>query len=79
MHVDNSCRVQSVDKKINVKFWKLINEFYKISNVPVLLNTSFNIKGLPIVNTSEDAIRCFKKYKIDYLVLNDMLLSKKDL
>ena len=79
VHVDNSCRVQSVDKKINVKFWKLINEFYKISNVPVLLNTSFNIKGLPIVNTSEDAIRCFKKYKIDYLVLNDMLLSKKDL
>ena len=60
VHVDNTCRVQSVDRRVNARFWRLINEFYKISNVPVLLNTSFNIKGMPIVNTSKDAINCFK-------------------
>ena len=76
VHVDDTCRVQTVDKKVNIKFWKLINEFYKKSNTPVLLNTSFNIKGLPIVNSSLDAINCFKKYKIDYLVLHDFLISK---
>ena len=77
VHVDNSCRVQSVSKKINFKFWNLINEFYKISKVPVILNTSFNIKGEPIVNTSEDAVKCFKKYNIDYLVIGTNLVKKK--
>ena len=76
VHVDNTCRVQSVDRRVNARFWRLINEFYKISNVPVLLNTSFNIKGMPIVNTSKDAINCFLKYKIDYLVLNNFLVEK---
>ena len=76
VHVDNTCRVQTVDKKVNIKFWKLINEFYKKTNTPVLLNTSFNIKGLPIVNNSLDAINCFKKYKIDFLVLHNFLISK---
>ena len=76
VHVDDTCRVQTVDKKVNIKFWRLLNEFYKKSQIPVLLNTSFNIKGLPIVNSSLDAINCFKKYKIDYLILNDFLISK---
>ena len=76
IHVDNSCRVQSVSKKINYKFWKLIQEFDKITKIPVILNTSFNIKGEPIVNTSEDAIRCFRKYNIDYLVLGSNLVKK---
>ena len=52
VHIDNSCRVQSVSKKTNKKFWLLLNEFYKLSKIPVLLNTSFNIKGQPIVNNS---------------------------
>ena len=56
VHVDNTCRTQSVSKNINFKFWKLINEFKKISGIPVLLNTSFNIKGQPIVNSPMDAI-----------------------
>ena len=77
IHVDNSCRVQSVSKKINYKFWKLIQEFDKITKIPVILNTSFNIKGEPIVNTSEDAIRCFRKYNIDYLVLGSKPCEKK--
>ena len=59
VHVDNSCRVQSVSKQLNFQFWSLLNEFNKISGVPVLLNTSYNIKGMPIVNSSEDAINCF--------------------
>ena len=77
VHVDNSCRVQSVSKKLNSKFWSLINEFNKISGVPVILNTSFNVKGEPIVNDSNDALRCFKKYNIDYLVLGSYLVEKK--
>lgn len=77
IHVDNSCRVQSVSKKINYKFWKLIQEFDKLTKIPVILNTSFNIKGEPIVNTSEDAIRCFRKYNIDYLVLGSNLVKKR--
>ena len=77
VHVDNSCRVQSVSKKLNLKFWKLINEFNKLTNVPVILNTSFNIKGQPIVNNSEDALKCFKKYNIDYLVIGTILVEKK--
>ena len=76
IHVDNSCRVQSVSKTNNFKFWNLINEFKNTTKVPVLLNTSFNIKGQPIVNTSKDALECFAKYNIDYLVINNYLLKK---
>ena len=77
VHIDNSARVQTVSKKTNLNFWKLLKSFQKISNVPVLLNTSFNIKGQPIVNSSSDAIKCFLKYNIDYLVVEDILISKK--
>ena len=77
VHVDDSCRAQSVSKKLNEKFWNLINEFKKITGIPVLLNTSFNIKGQPIVNNPKDAIKCFKKYKIDYLVMDTFLVKKK--
>jgi carbamoyltransferase len=77
VHIDDTCRVQSVSKKNNLKFWKLINEFKRTTGIPVLLNTSFNVKGYPIVNSSADAIKCFLKYKIDYLVLGNFLVSKK--
>ena len=76
VHVDNTCRVQTVTTKSNKKFYKLLKEFNKYSNIPVLLNTSFNIKGMPIVNNSIDAINCFLKYKIDYLVINNFLIEK---
>jgi len=75
-HVDGTGRAQTVSKATNPKFWGLINEFYKISGVPVLLNTSFNSKAEPIVNTPKEAINCFLKTEIDYLVLNDLLVSK---
>ena len=76
VHVDGSARVQTVSKETNLSFWKLLKEFNKLTKVPVLLNTSFNIKGQPIVNKFEDAIGCFLKYNIDYLVIDDYLISK---
>jgi carbamoyltransferase len=76
VHVDNTCRVQTVKKEINLKFYKLINEFYKITNIPVVLNTSFNVKGQPIVNTPEDAIRTFLSTNIDVLAIGDYISFK---
>ena len=76
VHVDNSCRVQTVHEETNKKFFDLINNFYKITNVPVVLNTSFNVKGQPIVNNPEDAILCFLKYNIDYLAIGDFMVKK---
>ena len=76
VHTDNSCRVQTVSKKSNNKFYSLISNFNKITNVPVVLNTSFNIKGQPIVNNPIDAIECFLKYKIDSLAIGDYIVEK---
>ena len=76
VHVDGTCRVQTVKKNINKKFYNLINEFYKITGVPVLLNTSFNVKGQPIVNTPLEAIETFKSTNIDVLAIGDFVLSK---
>ncbi len=76
VHIDNTCRVQTVKKKNNLKFYKLINEFYKITNIPVILNTSFNVKGQPIVNTPEDAIRTFLSTNIDVLAIGDYISVK---
>ncbi len=76
VHVDNTARIQSVSKRVNPKYWKLINEFRKLTNVPVLLNTSFNIKGEPIVCTPDDALNTFQKTGMDYLVMGNYLISK---
>tara|TARA_Y100000294_G_scaffold54228_1_gene51107 strand:+ start:1038 stop:2759 length:1722 start_codon:yes stop_codon:yes gene_type:complete len=76
VHIDDTCRVQTVDKKINLNFYNLLKEFYKITKIPVLLNTSFNIKGQPIVNNPNQAIECFLNTKIDYLVIDNFLISK---
>lgn len=76
VHVDNSCRVQTVNEETNKKFYDLINNLYKLTNIPVVLNTSFNVKGQPIVNDPEDAILCFLKYNIDYLAIGDYMVKK---
>ncbi len=76
VHVDGTCRVQTVKKEVNEKFYNLINEFYKITNIPVLLNTSFNVKGQPIVNTPLEAIQTFKSTNIDVLAVGDFILRK---
>ena len=60
----------------NPRFRKLIEAFYGLTNVPVILNTSFNVKGQPIVNTPEQAIETFKTTKLDCLVLGDLLFEK---
>jgi len=77
-HIDNTARIQTVNKKQNRRFWNLINEFYKITGVPVLLNTSFNKAGDPMVNTSVEAIETFLKSGLDALVLEDYLVQKNN-
>jgi len=71
-HVDNTCRVQTLDEEINPVFYNMIKEFHKETGVPVLLNTSFNVDGDPIVETLEDAIETFNKSALDVLYLPDL-------
>lgn len=76
IHVDNTARVQTVNKMQNKKYWKIINEFYKITGVPVLLNTSFNRASEVMANTPEEAIGTFLGSGLDALVLEDYLVVK---
>ena len=76
-HVDYSARVQTVNKKNNPKFYNLINEFYKLTKVPMLVNTSFNVRGEPIVCTPEDAYKCFMSTNLDILIMNNFIIKKK--
>jgi carbamoyltransferase len=76
VHVDGTARVQTVERETNEVLYGLLKEFDAITGVPVLLNTSFNIKGEPIVETPHDAAACFLATGIDYLVLHDMLVEK---
>jgi len=76
VHVDDSCRVQTVKESNNREFYKLLKEFHKITNCPVLLNTSFNVKGQPIVNTPKQAVDCFLSTNIDVLVIGKYILKK---
>ncbi len=78
-HVDNTARVQSVSKEDNELYYNLINEFYNITNVPMIINTSFNIRGEPIVASPSDAIRCFLGTDLDILVMNNYIIYKKDI
>lgn len=76
VHVDGSCRPQTVEKDVNPRFWKLIKKFENIAGVPVLLNTSFNIKGEPMICKPKEAVSCFYNTGIDYLVMGNYLISK---
>ena len=77
-HVDFSARVQTVDRKENEKFYDLINEFYKKTGCPVVVNTSFNIRGEPIVCSPKNAFDCFMGTNLDILVIENFILFKKD-
>ena len=77
-HVDYSARIQTVHAETNPRFHGLLTAFYEESNCPVLVNTSFNVRGEPIVCTPEDAYRCFMRTEMDYLVIENCLLSKSD-
>ena len=76
VHVDGSCRVQTVSRDDNPGFYKVIQAFQSLTRVPVVLNTSFNIAGNPIVETPSDAVECFASTDIDVLLLGPFLLSK---
>jgi carbamoyltransferase len=74
-HVDRSARVQTVDWKTNRRFALLLREFHERTSCPILLNTSFNVRGQPIVCKPLDAIVCFLQSRLDCLVLDDFLLD----
>src|SRR6185295_13213040 len=76
VHVDGTARVQTVSQDTNPVLYRLLKEFEALTGVPVLINTSFNVKGEPIVETPRDAVICFLTTGIDHLVLHDTLVSK---
>ena len=78
VHVDGTARVQTVSMKTNQRFYKLIEAFCMITGCPVLLNTSFNIKGEPVVNSPEHAIDCFSGTEIDVLAIGNFLVLKEE-
>ena len=77
-HVDNSARIQTVTRAENPLYYDLISEFAKITGVPIVINTSFNVRGEPIVCTPHDAYLCFMRTDMDYLVMGHHVLDKKD-
>ncbi len=77
-HVDHSARVQTVDRSWNPVFYDMIKRFYEKHKCPVIINTSFNVRGEPIVESPENAYMCFMRTNMDYLIMENILLEKKD-
>ncbi len=77
-HVDYSARVQTVHKETNRKYHQLIDKFYEFTGCPILVNTSFNVRGEPIVCTPEDAFHCFMGTNLDVLVCGNQILYKHE-
>ena len=77
-HVDFSARIQTVHKDTNPKYYNLIKKFKDLTNCPILVNTSFNIRGEPIVCSIEDAFKCFMGTELDILVCENFILYKED-
>ena len=77
-HVDYSARVQTVHKQTNPKFYNLLSKFKELTGCPVIVNTSFNVRGEPIVNTPNDAFNCFMGTELDKLVIGNCILEKKN-
>ena len=75
-HVDYSARIQTVTRETNPLYWEIIEAFRKRTGCPVIVNTSFNVRGEPIVCTPADSYRCFMRTQMDYLVLECFVLSK---
>ena len=76
-HIDHSARIQTVHKTTNARLWKLLNIFKALTGCPVMINTSFNVRGEPIVNSPEDAYRCFMRTDMDYLVIGNFIFDKR--
>ena len=77
-HVDYTARIQTVHKETNQKYYSLLKKFKEITGCPILVNTSFNVRGEPIVCSIEDAFNCFMGTNLDILVLENFILFKKD-
>jgi carbamoyltransferase len=77
-HVDYSARIQTVRRETNPLFWEILEAFGRRTGCPVLVNTSFNVRGEPIVCTPADSYRCFMRTEMDYLVLENCLLDKRE-
>ncbi|MFZ2418842.1 MAG: carbamoyltransferase N-terminal domain-containing protein, partial [Smithellaceae bacterium] len=77
-HIDYSARIQSISKKTNERFWKLINAYKQKTGYGLVVNTSFNVRGEPIICTPEDAYRCFMRTEMDCLVTGNYIFDKKD-
>ena len=77
-HVDYSARVQTVTKETNSRYYDLISKFKKKTGCPVVVNTSFNVRGEPMVNTPTDAFNCFMGTELDYLIIGDCILDKSN-
>jgi len=75
-HVDHSARIQSIAREDNAIYYDLIKQFYQKTGCPAIINTSFNVRGEPLVLTPEDAVKCFMRTEMDYLVLGSFLLDK---
>ena len=76
-HVDYSARIQTVNERTNKKYFNLIKKFKAKTNCPLIVNTSFNVRGEPIVNTPLDAYNCFMGTELDKLVIGNFYLDKK--
>jgi len=77
-HVDYSARLQTVHKDTNPLYHKMINAFYELTGCPVVVNTSFNVRGEPIVCSPQDAYTCFMRTEMDYLVMGNYILDKRE-
>ena len=77
-HIDFSARIQSVHKETNERYYRLIEKFKELTGYGVIVNTSFNVRGEPIVCTPDDCYRCFMRTEMDYLVVGDYLFAKTD-
>lgn len=77
-HVDYSARIQTVSKERNPRFYNIIKEFEKLTGCGVIVNTSFNVRGEPIVNSPQDAYVCFMRTEMDVLVIGNFILYKEE-
>jgi carbamoyltransferase len=77
-HIDYSARIQSVNRDVNPRYWELINQFKQLTGYGVIVNTSFNVRGEPMVCSPDDAYRCFMRTEMDYLVMGNYVLKKED-
>jgi carbamoyltransferase len=78
-HVDGSARIQTIAREQNPLYYDLVKEFDRLTGCPVIINTSFNVRGEPIVCTPHDAYLCFMRTNMDYLVMDRFILDKKQM